>query len=81
MWSWPEWKRNYIVILAYRAPHDSGPNGTERFNGATGDAIVTGGVVDWQHFVPFDRLQKDGIASLTTDDVEILKKNTNKERS
>ena len=43
-----------LVIRAHHAPHDSGMNGAERSNAAIGDAIVDGGVVDWQHFMPFD---------------------------
>ena len=56
-------------------------NGTERSNAAIGDAIVDGGVVDWQHFIPFDDLTEDETVSLTTEDVEILKQNANKKNS
>ena len=34
-----------LVIRAHHAPHESGMNGAERSNAATGDAIVGGGVV------------------------------------
>ena len=67
-----------VVIHAHHAPHDSGMNDAERSNAAIGDAIVDGGVVDWQHFIPFDGLTEDEIVSLTTEDVEILKQNANK---
>ena len=67
-----------LVIRAHHAPYDSGMNGAERSNAAIDDAIVDGGVVDWQHFMPFDSLTEDEIVSLTTEDVEILKQNANK---
>ena len=62
-----------LVTRAHHAPHDSEMNGAERSNAAIGDAIVDGGVVEWQHFMPFDGLTEDEIVSLTTEDVEILK--------
>ena len=70
-----------LVSRAHHAPHDSGMNGAERSNAAIGDAIVDGGVVDWQHFMPFDGLTEDETASLTTEDAEILKQNANKKIS
>ena len=70
-----------LVIRAHHGPHDSGMNGAERSNAAIGDAIVDGGVVDWQHFMPFDGLTEDKIVSLTTEDVEILKQYANKKNS
>ena len=67
-----------LVIRAHDAPHDSGMNGAERSNAAIGDAIVDGGVVDWQDFMPFDGLTEGEIVSLTTEDVQILEQNANK---
>ena len=71
-------QKSCLVIREHHAPHESGMNGAERSNAAIGDAIVDGGVVDWQHFMSFDGLTEDETVSLTTEDVEILKQNANK---
>ena len=63
-----------IVIHAHQAPHDSGVNAAERSNAVIGDAIVDGGTVDWQHYMPFDGLTDEVISNLTTEDVDKLKK-------
>ena len=57
-------------VRLHRATGDSAPNEAERTNDCIGDAMVNGGTLDWEKYVPLEEKSEEEIKTMTIEDIE-----------